>query len=248
MQPLSFHPDPARLTLSQQRVLALSVVFQAAWLVQYQAVPDLSEQRLAFGSLDMQAATRELLSAIFRPVPQPLHSLAAYGRLEWHLPGLRAMQACLDPAALALPITQHPLWRQRQSHILRHAIGLIRVEHELYANKARQQKLQAQLQDMQRKIQFFDGDILHRSVVAGLAQTYLETAGQLRRRIRVQGQMQRLTQAEHIDLIRAQLLGGIFAAHLWREQGGRRLQLIFGRKQLLQDLASLITLAQARLA
>lgn len=243
----AFNPDPALLTTTQQRALALSNVFLTGWLVQYLAAPDMSEQQHTFRHFAQTDAQRRILTGIFAEYePSRLSSLAIYGRLEAHHPGLRAMAACIHPEALALEITKHPLWRRRQGLVLRHAIGLLQIERALYTRKARRQQLQDQLQQIQRRLIFFDGDIMNRAILAGLAQIYTDTAGQLRQRLRIQGQMQRLTQPDTIDLIRALLLGGVQAAHLWRELGGRPGDLTWRRRLLRQDLTHLLQLAQQR--
>jgi high frequency lysogenization protein len=91
--------------------------------------------------------------------------------------------------------------------------------------------------------------MLHENILAQLADIYAETVSTLQPRIMVQGEPLHLQNQDNINLIRALLLAGIRAALLWRQCGGSRRQLLFGRRkigvrveQLLQEAKSSMTL------
>lgn len=71
-------------------------------------------------------------------------------------------------------------------------------------------------------------------IIAALAGIYTDTVSTLTPRIMVQGEPAILESAESRDMIRALLLAGMRAAVLWRQCGGGRIRLLFGRKALLR--------------
>jgi high frequency lysogenization protein len=75
--------------------------------------------------------------------------------------------------------------------------------------------------------------LLDRPVLSRLAGIYSATISKLQPRIVVRGNPLYLQNSENQERIRALLLAGIRAAMLWRQIGGRRLQVLFGRRQLL---------------
>jgi high frequency lysogenization protein len=68
--------------------------------------------------------------------------------------------------------------------------------------------------------------------VASLAETYTQTISTLRPRIMVSGDPVRLADAAVADQVRALLLGAMRSAVLWRQCGGTRLGLLFGRRRM----------------
>lgn len=78
-----------------------------------------------------------------------------------------------------------------------------------------------------------DRPLLDRAVVTALAELYSATISRLEPRIIVRGNPLHLQNAENQERIRALLLAGIRAAMLWQQVGGRRLQILFGRRRLL---------------
>lgn len=77
--------------------------------------------------------------------------------------------------------------------------------------------------------------LIDRSVIAALAALYAATVSQLTPRIVVRGDPQHLRNMENQERVRALLLAGIRAAMLWRQIGGRRIQVLFGRRRLLES-------------
>lgn len=117
--------------------------------------------------------------------------------------------------------------------ITRYAIGIIFLERKLQSNPDRLQALGDSLHATQRQVEYFH--VLHEQVIARLAEIYQETISVLGPRILVQGEQQHLTHPGTADRIRAVLLAGIRAAVLWRQAGGSRWKLIFGRNRLIKE-------------
>ena len=76
-------------------------------------------------------------------------------------------------------------------------------------------------------------------IIAALAEIYTDTISTLTPRIMVQGEPAILDSSESRDMIRALLLAGKRAAVMWRQCGGGRIRLLFGRKALLQHAQTL---------
>ncbi len=76
-------------------------------------------------------------------------------------------------------------------------------------------------------------DLEDPTVIANLAHAYSQTISRLSPRILVHGEPRLLNDADNANRIRALLLAGIRAAVLWRQVGGSRLRLFFGRKRIL---------------
>lgn len=73
-------------------------------------------------------------------------------------------------------------------------------------------------------------------VIAKIAALYVDTLGALDFRVQVQGEPQQLQIPLVAAKIRATLLAGVRAAHLWHHLGGRRWHLLFGAKKILVAL------------
>ena len=78
-----------------------------------------------------------------------------------------------------------------------------------------------------------DAPVLDHDVIARLAGIYAATISKLEPRIIVRGNPLYLQNEENQERIRALLLAGIRSAILWRQCGGRRLQILLGRRKLL---------------
>ena len=83
------------------------------------------------------------------------------------------------------------------------------------------------------------------AVIANLAHAYSQTISRLSPRILVQGEPALLKDAEVANRIRALLLAGVRAAVLWRQVGGSRLRLLFGRKRILDGAKMALAMVEA---
>jgi high frequency lysogenization protein len=76
----------------------------------------------------------------------------------------------------------------------------------------------------------------HINVISQLADIYQQSISRLRPRIIVKGQQSSLSNPDNASRIRALLLAGIRAAVLWRQAGGNRWRLVFGRNTMLREI------------
>jgi high frequency lysogenization protein len=81
-----------------------------------------------------------------------------------------------------------------------------------------------------------DSPLLDADVLGRLAGIYSATISKLEPRIIVRGNPLYLQNEENQARIRSLLLAGIRAAILWRQCGGRRLQILLGRRKLLESV------------
>ena len=89
-----------------------------------------------------------------------------------------------------------------------------------------------------------DAPLIDREVIARLASLYSATISKLEPRIMVRGNPLYLQNEENQERIRALLLAGIRSAILWRQCGGRRLQILFGRRKLLDAARAYLSPAE----
>ena len=89
-------------------------------------------------------------------------------------------------------------------------------------------------------------DLEDPAVIANLAHAYSQTISRLSPRILVQGEPELLKKADVANRIRALLLAGIRAAVLWRQVGGSRLRLLFGRKRLVREAQAALSMLEGQ--
>jgi high frequency lysogenization protein len=77
--------------------------------------------------------------------------------------------------------------------------------------------------------------------LANLAGCYSETISTLSPRIVVLGEHGHLSNPDVANTVRALLLAAIRSAVLWRQCGGNRLQLLFGRRKLIAEAQRLLS-------
>jgi high frequency lysogenization protein len=117
-------------------------------------------------------------------------------------------------------------------YISRYAISLMHLERRLRKNPEMQGILQRRIKQAILQANYFSA--MHPTVLASLADTYLNTLGRLSFRIHLLGQAKFLQQPEIVNKIRALLLAGVRSAVLWRQVGGSRWQLFLQRGKLTQ--------------
>ena len=123
-----------------------------------------------------------------------------------------------------------------------YAMALLQLEKKVYSNPKFVEIIEQSQQKILRQLSFFDNNYLHPSIIANLAQTYVDTAGQINPRIMVRGNAEAFKDAGHTNRIRASLFTGLQMAHLWRQLGGSSWGMVFGKRKLLQDIQNLARL------
>jgi high frequency lysogenization protein len=201
---------------TQEQLIALGAVFQAAFLV---------DKIAKTGQINESALGCMLGSLLIR---EPQNTLEVFGGDDLNLrDGYRALVSALerDPAAL-----------QRDS--LRYALALLGLERKLAKRDDLLAVIGTRLDQIQIQVQHFG--LTHENVIAASGGLYQDTLSTFARRIQVQGDMRHLQQPSNASKIRAILLAGIRAARLWRQLGGSRWQLVFSRRKLLNELHPLL--------
>ncbi|WP_068827829.1 high frequency lysogenization protein HflD [Pseudomonas sp. BMS12] len=201
---------------TQEQLIALSAVFQAASLV----------DKLARTGQVPEAQVSCLLDSLL--VRNPKSTLDVYGGDDLNLrEGYKALVSALErnPAAL-------------QREPLRYALALLGLERQLAKRDDMLQVIGSRLDQIQNQVEHFG--VTHDNVVSACGSLYQDTISTFRQRIQVQGDMRFLQQAAVASKVRALLLTGIRSARLWRQLGGHRWQLVFSRGKLLKELYPLL--------
>ena len=127
---------------------------------------------------------------------------------------------------------------QKDMHITKYAIGVMVLEKQLNKNKDMLNNISDEIERIRIQSEHFT--ITHENVIASLANLYKNTISTLRPRIMVQGEQVYITNPSQENKIRALLLAAIRATVLWRQCGGTRWQLIFQRRNIINDANKLL--------
>jgi high frequency lysogenization protein len=92
------------------------------------------------------------------------------------------------------------------------------------------EQLRASIAHAERRVEL--AGIGDAQVLAALARAYTQTVSILQPRIMVSGEPARLRDDAVADQVRALLLAAMRSTVLWRQCGGNRIGLLFGRKRL----------------
>lgn len=204
------------MTREQERLLALAGVFECAALV----------DRLARTGQIQEGPLACMLSSLL--VRDPKDTLEVYGGDHLNLrDGLRALAGALERNPGSLP-----------RETLRYAVALLALQRQLDKRGDMLEVIGKRLPQIDSQAQLFG--IAHDNVVSACAALYQDTLSTFRQRIQVHGEMRYLQDTRNAEKIRALLLAGIRSAMLWRQLGGRRWQLLFSRRKLLDDLYPLL--------
>ena len=132
--------------------------------------------------------------------------------------------------------------QRRELELTRYAISLLKLERVLSKRSDMVATIGEGIENAQSKLEHFP--MLHPNLLAHLADVYSRTVSQLQPRIMVQGDPRNLQISDNQNRIRALLLSGIRAAWLWRQVGGSRWNILFGRKKLLASAHDYLRLSQ----
>lgn len=228
-------PPAQQLSPSQNRALALAAVFQATQITHMVAMGNISLLGEA-GAFYFEQVIKACLN--IRPTElNSSQSLDFFNQLSDVALGLKTLEGCISE-----PFTQTtsrlPKWRNTKP-AMRYALALLQLEKKVYARPDFSNRIFNCQQQILKQLSFFDGQYTHHSILANLAQTYVDSAGQIQPRIMVRGQAQALTDRLHTNRIRASLMAGLQLAHLWRQLGGKSWHLIFYKRQLMTDLRAI---------
>ncbi|MDH5611993.1 MAG: high frequency lysogenization protein HflD [Gammaproteobacteria bacterium] len=199
----------------REQTIALAGVFQAAALV----------EQIANKGLANSAVIESSLESLFRFDADSVESV--FGNLAGVSSGLRV----LNEQAGALK-------NGRNLEVTQYAISMIALEKKLSANPYMLKQVTEGLQEIHKSLEFFS--LMHENVFAKISGLYKDTISTLQPKIIVQGERAYLSNDINANKIRALLFAGIRAAVLWRQCGGSRWQILFGRKKYLNECRHLL--------
>ena len=201
------------------RILALAGVFQGAALAQQIGRKGLCDSQA------MEASIYSLFQIDAADVP------AVYGDLA----GLRS--------GLDLLCRQFEGGTSRDLELTRHVIALLALERKLAGRSEMLEHIGQGLTRAGERLQHFP--MLHANILSQLAEIYSDTISQIPPRIMIRGEVLHLQNPDNQNKIRSLLLAGIRSAMLWHQLGGRRRQILFGRRRIQQQARVLLERARA---
>lgn len=202
-------------TLHDQ-TLALAGLFQAASLVQQVAHTG------TCGEESLETSLRSLFAT------DPASTLDVYGgELSDIREGLQALSTSLAQQSGAKDV-----------ETLRYVLNLVQLESKLKNSPDLLDVIGSRIEQARHTASHFGYS--HSNLIGNLASIYTDTISTFRLRIQVSGNPQILQQDENAAKVRALLLAGIRSAVLWRQCGGRRWQLIFARKKVINHARELL--------
>ncbi len=190
------------------RCIALAGVFQAAGLA----------YRIAHSGVSDTAAMEASINSLLQVDADSV--TAVFGGTSRIAYGLKTLIAQLNGGD------------SREVEITRYVISLLHLERKLSKDPSMLKRLSDGISSTTERLEHYP--LLHANILAGMAGLYSETISTLQPRIMVQGEPLHLQNPENINRIRALLLAGIRAAMLWRQCGGGRFQILFGRRKQLR--------------
>lgn len=189
------------------QVIALAAVAQAASLV----------QQVARNGSAGESEVKALLGGILETDPDSTD--AVFGGLEQLRPGLTILLTQLTAQG-----------NVKDVEITRYVISLLALERRLASRPSTLSMLGERIGQVKRQLSM--QELMDERTVASLASIYVELISPLGPRIQVAGNANLLKTPAVQNQLRALLLAGLRAAVLWRQVGGRRLQLLFNRKRI----------------
>ncbi|MBY6197446.1 high frequency lysogenization protein HflD [Vibrio hangzhouensis] len=124
------------------------------------------------------------------------------------------------------------------SEITRYIISLMALERKLNSRNDAMAQLGDRLQMVSRQLEHYE--LLDEQMISNLASVYLDVISPIGPRIQVTGTPAVLQQTATQQKVRALLLSGIRSAVLWRQVGGKRRHLVFGRKKMIEQAQILL--------
>ncbi|ELR65026.1 purine metabolism protein [Photobacterium marinum] len=124
------------------------------------------------------------------------------------------------------------------NEITRYLVSVMALERKLSSRRDSMAQLGDRIDTAKRQVDHFE--LLEDQMISNLASIYLDIISPLGPRIQVTGTPAHLQQQSVQHKVRALLLAAIRSAVLWRQVGGKRRHLIFGRKQMVEQAKILL--------
>lgn len=199
----------------QDQTLALAGVFQAVGLVREVAHEG--------------KADPELLATTVRSIfeTEPADTAAVYGGAHKLRYGLELMVKQVGAARTPENV-----------EITKYVVSVLHLERQLAKQPALLQRIGDGVEKARGQSLHFD--ITHENILASLAGCYTDTISTLTPRIIVTGAQGYLSNPDVANKVRTLLLAAIRSAVLWRQCGGSRWQLVFGRRKIIDTARQLL--------
>ncbi|KLV04724.1 lysogenization regulator [Photobacterium aquae] len=124
------------------------------------------------------------------------------------------------------------------NELTRYLISVMALERKLASRRDCMAQLGDRIDTAKRQVVHFD--LMEDQMISNLASIYLDIISPLGPRIQVTGTPAQLQQQSVQHKVRALLLAAIRSAVLWRQVGGKRRHILFGRKQMVQQAKILL--------
>lgn len=197
--------------------LALAGVCQAAALVQ---------QLARRGSADNEAIEASLSSIL---VTNPETPQQVFGQLANLKTGYTTLAAQLSDKQAT-----------KDTELTRYIASILGLERKLARKPKAMQELGERISHVQRQLAHID--FQNPQIVSSLASIYSDIISPLAPRIQVAGNPDYLSQPATQHKVRALLLAGVRAAVMWRQMGGKRRNILFKRKHILNSAVKALRL------
>lgn len=123
--------------------------------------------------------------------------------------------------------------------ISRYVISILVLEKKLSKNKTMLSKISSTLDEIQTSLDFFS--LMHENIFMKIGTLYKNTVSTLNPKIIVSGERDFLSNEVNANKVRSLLMAGIRSAVLWRQCGGSRWQILFGRKSYLNECDTILS-------
>jgi len=193
----------------ENRTLALAGMFQSA---------DLVRQIARNGLLDIAPFEASITSLLNIDADS---TEAVYGGLSGLKTGLQVLCGQLGAGT------------KRDMEVMHYMLGMVFLERKLAKHDGMLGKIRVGIEEAIKQTEMYA--MTDPNIIAQLAYLYTQTLSTLDYRIKVNGERRFLENQNNAHKIRALLLSGIRSAVLWRQKGGKRLQLIFSRGKILRS-------------
>lgn len=197
------------------RIIALAGMFQAGQLIR-----QISQE----GTVDPEPFEASLQSILNIDATT---TEAVYGGLQGVALGLSILKTLFASTE-----------KQRDLEVARYVFGIIQLDKKLNKNPKMLDTISIGIERAIAQTQLYE--LPHENVIANLAGIYAETISNLSPKIIVSGAQNHLTNPKNADKVRALLLALMRSAVLWRQKGGKRWQIIFGRGKIMQQANALL--------
>jgi high frequency lysogenization protein len=127
----------------------------------------------------------------------------------------------------------------KDPELTRYIVSLINLERKLAKKPQALAQLGERITQTKRQLEHFT--LTSDVILASLASIYSDVISPLGPRIQIAGEIEILKQPINQHKVRALLLAGIRAAVLWRQVGGKRRQILFSRKKIVDCATNLIS-------